>query len=219
MKPKRSCPAERRRIRSRLKGAVEENRTVSWGRNRLPTPHLINLTGATHIPAPDPYRPAPSTAIPAGRNGSAVGTLVKILVGITALRGTLRWEAILAFTGGTIVGPGLTTPPTPPRLRNQGPLKRQMLELINQASLLETERRRSTEWEPTTSPRYTDRQVAPGLRADPTGDTDGLKPYMRYSVWPEGMPDQRGERPHLYNECGLADTLAPVERRTHEDGE
>ena len=191
---KEELPRWRRRIQFRLR---EQWRRTGRSSGEEPSPnapsHQSNW-GDPHS-GPHPYRPAPSTAMPAGRNGSAVGTLVKVLVGITlfAVCGGY-W-----LTGGTIVDPSDNTT-EPPRLRNQAE-KRHMLELINQA--------RTRNGVPPVS--MGSNNVAQ-IQADQMLEecvfshwgTDGLKPYMRYSL--AGGYQNNGENALTSNECSLTGT-------------
>ncbi len=119
---------------------------------------------------------------------------VLILLGILMLGGGY-W-----ITGGNFVGPS-DTATEPPRMRNQAE-KLHMLELVNQA--------RSSAGVPPVSMRTNN--VAQ-IQADQMLEdcvlshwgTDGLKPYMRYSL--AGGYQTNGENALTFNECGLTDTL------------
>ena len=104
------------------------------------------------------------------------------------------------LTGGNFVDPSDTTT-EPPKLRNQT-AKMHMLELINQA--------RSRAGVP---PVVMGTNNVAQIQADQLLEdcvsshwgTDGLKPYMRYSL--AGGYQANGENFSGNNECGLADTL------------
>ena len=122
--------------------------------------------------------------------------MVKILVGLAlfAVCGGY-W-----VTGGNFVDPSDTTT-EPPRFRNVAE-KRHMLELINEA--------RSRAGVP---PVVMGTNNVAQIQADQLMEdcvmshwgTDGLKPYMRYSL--AGGYQANGENVSSHNECGLADTL------------
>ena len=159
--------------------------------------------GAGHTvtpPTPRPVPPPPRPAVPAQprqhRGGPSAGTVVKILA-VLALFAVCGGYWV---TGGNFIDPSDTTT-EPPRLRNVDE-KRHMLDLINEA--------RGRAGVP---------PVAMGTNnvAQAQGDqlledcvmshwgTDGLKPYMRYSL--AGGYQVNGENVFSRNECGLADTL------------
>ena len=169
-------------------------------------------TGQAVTPPPRPVQPPPRPTAPAQprprRGGSAPGTLVKILVGLTlfAVCGGF-W-----LTGGTIVSPS-DKATEPPRLRNVAE-KRHMLDLINQA------RSRAG-----VSPVAMGRNNVAQIQADQLLEdcvsshwgTNGLKPYQRYSL--AGGYQVNGENFSGHGECGLADTLLhwnddPIEMAT-----
>ena len=188
----------RRRIRFRLRdrwrrgGGFTEN---------APRPQPRQDTWAAPHPGQRPSPPPPGATIAAGpppravRRNSVTGTLVKILVGITifAVCGGF-W-----LTGGTVVDPSDSTT-EPPRLRNQAE-KRHMLELINQA-------RARNGVPPVAMGNNNVAQIqADNLLRDCVlshWGTDGLKPYMRYSL--AGGYQTNAENALTQNECGLADT-------------
>ena len=152
------------------------------------------------VPPPWPVQSSPRPTAPPQprllRGGSAAGTLVKILVGLTlfAVCGGF-W-----LTGGTIVNPSDTTT-DPHRLRNQTE-KRHMLELINQA-------RNRAGVPPVVMGTNNVAQIqADNLLGECVSShwgADGLKPYMRYSL--AGGYQVNGENFSGHNECGLVDTL------------
>lgn len=151
-------------------------------------------------PPPQTVQPHPRPVVPAQnrqrRGGSITSTVVKILVGLAlfAVCGGY-W-----VTGGNFVDPSDATT-DPPRLRNIAE-KRHMLRLINEA--------RATNGAP---PVILGRNNVAQIQADQMlhdcvlshWGTDGLKPYMRYSL--SGGYQTNGENALTYNECGLADTL------------
>ena len=107
--------------------------------------------------------------------------------------------AIYGITDGTIVSPSGTAT-SPPRFRNQ-PEKEYMLQIINEA--------RAEAGAPAVV--MGTNNVAQ-IQADQLLDdcvlshwgTDGLKPYMRYSL--AGGYQVNGENAYSLNECGLSDT-------------
>ena len=151
-------------------------------------------------PTPRPVPPPPRPAVPAQprqhRRGPSASTVVKILVGLAlfAVCGGY-W-----VTGGNFVAPS-DTATEPPRLRNVAE-KRHMLELINEA--------RTRAGVP---PVVMGTNNVAQIQADQLMEncvishwgTDGLKPYMRYSL--AGGYQVNGENVSGHNECGLADTL------------
>ena len=147
-------------------------------------------------PAVPAQYPAPVPAQPRPRKGILpTGAMVKVLIGITlfAVCGGY-W-----LTGGTIVGPS-DSATEPPRLRNQAE-KRHMLELVNQARVRNG-----------VPPVVMGQNNVAQIQADQLlrdcvlshWGTDGLKPYMRYSL--AGGYQTNGENVLTFNECGLADT-------------
>ena len=126
---------------------------------------------------------------------SPAKTLAKIAIGLTV------FAACTAFsiTGGNLVEPSDTTT-YPPRLRNSAE-KEHMLQLINDA--------RIRAGAPTLTMGTND--VAQ-IQADQLlqdcvfshWSTDGLKPYMRYSL--AGGYQTNGENIYTVNECDLLDT-------------
>ena len=149
---------------------------------------------------PQPFPPRPRPVVPAHplprRGGSAAGTVVKILA-VLALFTVCGgyW-----LTGGNFVDPSDTTT-EPPKLRNQA-AKMHMLDLINQA-------RGRAGVPPVVMGTNNVAQIqADQLLGDCVSShwgTDGLKPYMRYSL--AGGYQANGENFSGNNECGLADTL------------
>ena len=129
------------------------------------------------------------------KRGSPVSTLLKVLAGLTLFAVCAGYS----ITGGTIVEPSDSTT-SPPRLRNQAE-KRHMLELINEARV-------SNGVAPVTMGTNNVAQIqADQLLKDCVlshWGTDGLKPYMRYSL--AGGYQVNGENVSSHNECGLADT-------------
>ena len=129
------------------------------------------------------------------KGGSRAGTLVKVLAGLTLFAVCAGY----GITGGTIVEPSDSTT-SPPRLRNQAE-KRHMLELINDARVRNGAR-----------PVVMGTNNVAQIRADQLlrdcilshWGTDGLKPYMRYSL--AGGYQTNAENAYTANECGLADT-------------
>ena len=129
------------------------------------------------------------------RSWSTWNTLLCVLAGLTlfAVCGGY-W-----LTGGTIVEPSDSNA-SPPRLRNQAE-KAYMLSLINQA-------RTEAGAPPVVMGVNNVAQIQAGqLLRDcilSHWGTDGLKPYMRYSL--AGGYQANGENALTYNECGLVDT-------------
>ena len=131
----------------------------------------------------------------ARRLWSTGNTLIWVLAGLTlfAVCGGY-W-----LTGGTIVEPSDSNT-SPPRLRNQAE-KEYMLTLINQART-----------EAGAPPVVMGVNNVAQIRAEQLlrdcilshWGTDGLKPYMRYSL--AGGYQANGENALTYNECGLLDT-------------
>lgn len=156
----------------------------------------------------------------AEKRKSSAATLVKILAGLTLFAACAGYAGY-AVTGGNFVDPSDTTaePPRlrnvdggnlvdpldtttePPRLRNVAE-KRLMLDLINEA--------RDRAGVP---PVVMGTNNVAQIQADQLLEncvlshwgTDGLKPYMRYSL--AGGHQVNGENALTYNECGLADTF------------
>ena len=130
-----------------------------------------------------------------GRPRSPAKTLVPILVGLTLFAVCAGY----GITGGTIVEPS-DSATSPPRLRNQVE-KRYMLELINEA-------RTQAGVPPVVMGTYNVAQIqAEQLLEDCVAShwgTDGLKPYMRYSLG--GGYQVNGENVSTYNECDLWET-------------
>ena len=126
---------------------------------------------------------------------SPAGIIAKIFVGLTLLAVCGGYW----LTGGTIVSPSDSTT-EPPRLRNQ-PEKLRLLELINQA-------RNGAGVPPVVMGTNNVAQIqADQLLEDcilSHWGTDGLKPYMRYSL--AGGYQSNGENVLTFNECGLKDT-------------
>ena len=188
-------PKRRWRIRFRLRDR--------WRRGGGSSENAPPRQDAWSVPHTGPHTPPPAagTAIPTGppptaiRRGFPTSTLVKILVGITifAVCGGF-W-----LTGGTVVDPS-DTATEPPRLRNQAE-KRHMLELINQARV-------RNGVPPVVMGNNNVAQIqADNLLRDCVlshWGTDGLKPYMRYSL--AGGYQTNAENALTHNECGLADT-------------
>ena len=190
-------PRRRRRLRFRLR-----DRWRRGGRSSGEEQPLQRRQDAWAAPYPARRQsPPPGAAIAAGpppkavRRNSVASTLVKILVGITifAVCGGF-W-----LTGGTVVDPSDSTT-EPPRLRNQAE-KRHMLELINQARV-------RNGVPPVVMGTNNVAQIqADNLLRDCVlshWGTDGLKPYMRYSL--TGGYQTNAENALTHNECGLADT-------------
>lgn len=187
------------RIRFRLRDGWRRGVTDTAKTHRLPRP--VKTPGPPHITVRHPS-PPPDATTAAGpppravRRNSAASILVKILVGVAifAVCGGF-W-----LTGGTVVDPSDNTT-EPPRLRNQAE-KRHMLDLINQA--------RSMAGVP---PVMMGNNNVAQIQADNLlrdcvlshWGTDGLKPYMRYSL--AGGYQTNAENALTRNECGLADTL------------
>ncbi len=157
-------------------------------------------TGKVVAPPPRPVQPPSRPAAPAQprqhRRGPSASTVVKILVGLSlfAVCGGY-W-----LTGGNFVDSSDTTT-EPPRLRNAAE-KGHMLELINEA--------RSRAGVP---PVVMGTNNVAQIQADQLLEdcvsshwgTDGLKPYMRYSL--AGGYQVNGENFSGHGECGLTDTL------------
>ena len=131
-----------------------------------------------------------------GTGNSVVGTTLKVLIGLTLFAAC----GGIWLTGGTIVDPSDSVT-EPPRLRNELQ-KRHMLEIINEA-------RRDAGVPPVVMGTNNVAQIqAEQLLEDCVFShwgTDGLKPYMRYSL--AGGYQVNGENVSSHNECGLADTL------------
>ena len=180
-----------RRRRPRRERRNNRPQLTSWP--RLQTADRV-------APLPRPATAPPAAEAPAqprpGKGGSAAGTVVKILAVLTlfAVCGGY-W-----LTGGNIVDPSDTTT-EPPRLRNV-PEKRHMLDLINEA-------RHEVGVPPVVMGDNSVAQIqADNLLRDCVlshWGTDGLKPYMRYSL--AGGYQTNGENVSSHNECGLADTF------------
>ena len=157
-------------------------------------------TGQPVTPPPRQIQPPPRPAAPAQprprRGGSAVSTVVKILMGLAlfAVCGGY-W-----VTGGNFVDPS-DTATEPPRLRNEAE-KRHMLDLINEART-----------KASVAPVAMGTNNVAQIQADQLLDdcvsshwgTDGLKPYQRYSL--AGGYQVNGENFSGHGECGLTDTL------------
>ena len=156
--------------------------------------------GAGEVVPPQTVQPHPRPVVPTQTRqrsgGSITSTVVKILAGLAlfAVCGGY-W-----LTGGNFVDSS-DTATDPPRLRNIAE-KRHMLQLINEA--------RATNGIP---PVTLGRNNVAQIQADRMlhdcvlshWGTDGLKPYMRYSL--AGGYQTNGENALTYNECGLADTM------------
>ena len=199
-------PTSRRWWRLRMRVRSE------FTRRRRPRPaprrtHPWTATGARTqgagqvvTPPPRPVQPPPAPAIPVQprqhRRGPSASTVVKILVGLSlfAVCGGY-W-----LTGGNFVVPS-DTATEPPRLRNIAE-KRHMLELINEA-------RSGAGVPPVVMGTNNVAQIqVDQLLVDCVSShwgTDGLKPYMRYSL--TGGYQVNGENFSGHGECGLADTL------------
>ena len=133
--------------------------------------------------------------VPVGRRKSPGSVLLKVLVGATLIAACGGYW----LTGGTIVGPS-DSATDPPRLRNQVE-KRYMLKLINQARV------RNGVPQVVMGTNNVAQVQADQLLQDCVMShwgTDGLKPYMRYSL--AGGYQTNGENVLTFNECGLADT-------------
>ena len=194
-------PRRRRRIRFRLR---REWRRAEQPSREEPLPHAqpYQDTWASTSPNIQHAPPAPSTDVPATqpptavRKGSVAGILVKVLAGVAifAVCGGY-W-----LTGGTIVDPSDKTT-EPPRLKNQAE-KRHMLDIINEA-------RRVAGVPPVTMGTNNVAQIqAENLLRDcilSHWGTDGLKPYMRYSL--AGGYQNNGENILTSNECNLTGTF------------
>ena len=190
--------------RRRSEGQGRNRRRRQWSATRTRPPGSGQVTqmspGAVH-PASQPAVPArypapvPAQSLPR-QGGSTASTLVKVLIGLTifAVCGGY-W-----LTGGTIVDPSDSTT-EPPRLRNQTE-KRHMLEIINEARVRNG-----------VPPVVMGTNNVAQIQADQLLEdcvsshwgTDGLKPYMRYSL--AGGYQVNRENVSSHNECGLADTL------------
>ena len=149
--------------------------------------------------SPRAVHPTSQHAVPAQsrprKGGSTAGTLVKVLIGLTIFAVCVGYW----LAGGTIADPSDSTT-EPPRLRNQVE-KRHMLDLINHA-------RERNGLRPVVMGTNNVAQIqAESLLRDCVlshWGTDGLKPYMRYSL--AGGYQVNGENVSSRNECGLADT-------------
>ena len=188
MRVRSEFTSRRRRLRGQARNT--RPRAATWAR---PQP----ACQAAH-PLPAPARPptvAPAQPRPK-KGGSAAGTMVKILA-VLALFTVCGgyW-----LTGGSFVDPSDTTT-EPPRLRNVAE-KRHMLDLINEARV-------QTGVPPVAMGTNNVAQIqADQLLEDCVMShwgTDGLKPYMRYSL--AGGFQTNAENVLSHNECGLADTL------------
>ena len=145
-----------------------------------------------HFPAPTSDQPKPR------RGGPKARTLVKLFSGLTMTL-LVVFGAGFWLTGGTIVSPGDNTT-EPPRLRNQQE-KLHMLELINEA-------RAEAGVPPVVMGTNDVAQIqAEKLLRDCVlshWGTDGLKPYMRYSL--AGGYQMNQETATTSNECELVYT-------------
>ena len=194
------APRQRRRIRFRLR--KQWKRAEQSGRGEL-QPDVSTNQGIRGGQNPDrrPAPPVPGVPVqhrqpaPKVQKGSAGGTLVKVMIGLLIFATCGGYW----LTGGTIVDPSDKTT-EPPRLRNQAE-KRHMVELINEA--------RAVNGVPPV--RMGNNNVAQ-IQADQLLEecvfshwgTDGLKPYMRYSL--AGGYQNNGENVLTYNECDLMGT-------------
>ena len=179
----------RRRRRPRHEPGNTRPRAATWSRPQ-----------AAGQVAPRPAPTRPPTAAPVRprltKGGSAAKTVVKILavLALFAVCGGY-W-----LTGGNIVSPSDKVT-EPPRLRNMAE-KRHMLDLINEA-------RSRAGVAPVVMGTNNVAQIqADRLLEDCVSShwgTDGLKPYMRYSL--AGGYQVNGENFSGHGECGLADTL------------
>lgn len=200
------APATRRwwKLRMRVRGEFTHRRRRLRGQARNTRQRAAKWAGSqlasqvTPLPQPAPTRPP--TATPArprpGKGGSAAGNVVKILA-VLALFAVCGGYWV---TGGTIVDPS-DTATEPPRLRNMAE-KRHMLDLINEA------RSRSGVPPVAMGTNNVAQVQADQLLEDCVSShwgTDGLKPYMRYSL--TGGYQVNGENFSGHGECGLADTL------------
>ena len=195
------APRPRRGIRVRL--LKEWERGEQSGREEAPpnVPTNLDIRGGQN-PHPQGAPPVPSAPVhyrnPArtAPKRSTRGTLVKVIVGLLIFATCGGYW----LTGGTIVSPSDKTT-EPPRLRNQAE-KRHMLELVNQA-------RAKNGVPPVVMGNNNAAQIhAENLLRDCVlshWGTDGLKPYMRYTL--AGGYQTNAENALTHNECGLADTL------------
>ncbi len=185
------------RVRAKLRSEfTRKRRPRRQARNARPLTATWSGPEAAAQATQPPLPPAVPVQPQPRQGGSTAKTLVKILAVLTlfAVCGGY-W-----LTGGNIVSPSDTTT-EPPRLRNVAE-KRHMLELINEA-------RSSAGIPPVTMGTNNVAQIqADQLLEDCISShwgTDGLKPYMRYSL--AGGYQVNGENFSGHNECGLADTL------------
>ncbi len=181
----------RRRRRPRHEPGNTRPRAATWSR-----PQAAGQVAPLPRPAPKRPQTAAPTQPRSGKGGSAAGTIVKILA-VLALFAVCGGYWV---TGGNFVDPP-DTATEPPRLRNLAE-KRHMLDLINEA-------RRLAGVPPVAMGTNNVAQVqADQLLEDCVSShwgTDGLKPYMRYSL--VGGYQVNGENFSGHGECGLADTL------------
>lgn len=153
---------------------------------------------ATQTP-PRPHQPPPPPAVPAQPRPRQGGSTAKTLVKILAVLALFAVCGGFWLTGGNIVSPSDSTT-EPPRLRNVAE-KKHMLELINDARLIAG-----------VPPVVMGTNNVAQIQADNMlrdcvmshWGTDGLKPYMRYSL--AGGYQINGENASGHNECELADT-------------
>ena len=184
-----------RRRRPRRQARNTRPWSASWSRPQT-SGQVAPLPPRPVQPHPQPRIPtAPAQPLP-HRGGPKASTILKILVGLAL------FAACGAFwvTGGNFIDPSDTTT-EPPRLRNVAE-KRHMLDLINEA-------RSRAGVPPVVMGTNNVAQIqADNLLRDCVlshWGTDGLKPYMRYSL--AGGYQTNGENVSSHNECGLADTL------------
>ena len=199
-------PASRRwwRLRMRVRSEFTRRRRRLRGQPRNSRPRSSTWAGsqpADQVAPPPRAAPArPQAAAPTrphpGKGGSAAGTVVKILAVLALFAVCVGYWV----TGGTIVDPSDTTT-EPPRLRNMAE-KRHMLDLINDA-------RSRAGVHPVAMGTNNVAQIQAGnLLRDCVMShwgTDGMKPYMRYSL--AGGYQTNAENVMSHNECGMADTL------------
>ena len=198
-------PATKRwwRLRMQVRREFTRRRRRPRGQARNTRPPAATLASSQPAgqvaPPPHPAPARPPAGVPAqarpGKGGSAAGTIVKILV-VLALFAVCGGYWV---TGGNLVDPS-DTATEPPRLRNLAE-KRHMLDLINEA-------RSRAGVPPVAMGTNNVAQIqADNLLRDCVlshWGTDGLKPYMRYSL--AGGYQVNGENALTFNECNLNDT-------------
>ena len=191
----------RQRIRFRLCRYRKKASEESSGEEVIPSPHYQSVL-ASHNPDPPLAPLAPSSTIVAEPPGSPVrwaiskGLIAKVVVGLTIFAACGGYW----LTGGIVVEPSDTDTHTP-SLRNL-PEKQHMLELINNARGANGVARVSMGGN-NAAQIQADRMLEECVFSH--WDTDGLKPYVRYSL--AGGYQNNGENALTSNECNLTGTL------------